>query len=184
MIDLGPDGEEAVRVVVMDGTGGVRWGGADSGDVDSRHVNEVSLRQLTQPVIAMLSGVCSPDARALVDACDLVVCADDVSFETADGLVDAQTALRQGWVSLCVPLGELQAQTDQLARELASKDPLALRFTKETLKRVPTIAWDAVLDFTSAQQAHIKALQAGQPSARATAIASFLAGKSKPGAGA
>ena len=87
-------------------------------------------------------------------------------------------------VTLSFTTEELEAQTYQLAHELAAKDPLALRFTKRTLQQVSAVPWDGILDYTTAQQAEIKSLQAGQPSARAKAIESFLAGKSKPGAGA
>jgi len=88
------------------------------------------------------------------------------------------------WATLSFPTSELEEQTYKLARELASKDPLILRFTKKTVQQVASIAWEDILSFTTAQQAEIKSLQAGQPSPRALAIESFLAGKSKPGAGA
>ncbi len=161
--------DEAVRVVVLRGNG-----------------PNASLRLLPQPLLAMVHGACNTATLALLEACDIVICADDASFAvpgSSSNALNAQAAQRQGLVSLCVPASELQGQTDQLARELAAKDALALRFTKQTLKRVPDIPWGEVLAFTSAKQAELKALQAGQPSARASAIASFLAGKSKPGAG-
>ena len=66
----------------------------------------------------------------------------------------------------------------------SAKDPRALCFTKRTLQQVSAVPWDSILDYTTAQQAEIKSLQAGQTSTRAKAIESFLAGKSKPGAGA
>jgi enoyl-CoA hydratase/carnithine racemase len=162
--------DEAVRVVVLRGNGPT-----------------ASLRKLVQPIVAMVHGACSADTLALLEACDIVICADDARFAvpgSSSNALNAQEAQRQGLVSLCVPTSELQAQTDQLARELSGKDAMALRFTKQTLQRVPNIPWAEVLAFTSAKQAELKALQAGQPSARASAIASFLAGKSKPGAGA
>ncbi len=96
---------------------------------------------------------------------------------------DGHEAERAGLVTRSVPAGELQAQTDALAAELAAKDPLALRFTKETLLHVGSMDWDAVLDFNAAKFAQLKALQAGRPSTRAALVESFLAGKSKPGLG-
>lgn len=96
---------------------------------------------------------------------------------------DGKEAQRNGLVTQSVPAPELQAQTYQLARELAGKDALALRFTKETLQHVADMSWDGVLSFTSAKFAELKSLQAGRPSSRATAVESFLAGKTKPGAG-
>lgn len=146
-----------------------------------------SLHSLPQPIIAMLHGACDTDTLAQIESCDIVICADDATFDLPGSpprSIHAQEAQHLGMVTLSVPASELQALTEQLARELAAKDALALRFTKETLQRVPNIPWDAVLAFTSTKQAELKALQAGRPSARASAIESFLAGKSKPGAGA
>ena len=127
------------------------------------------LRHMPQPIVAMVHGQAQAkvqdDMKAIWDACDIVF---------ADG----------DWATLSFPETELEEQTYKLARELATKDPLALRFTKKTVQQVASVAWDDILNFTAAQQAEIKSLQAGRPSARALAIESFLAGKSKPGAGA
>ena len=125
------------------------------------------LRQLPQPIVAMAHGPTKTAVKSILDVCDIVF---------ADGNGDE--------VTLSFPPEELEAQTYQLAHELAAKDPLALRFTKRTLQQVSAVPWDDILDYTTAQQAEIKSMQAGQPSARAKAIESFLAGKSKPGAGA
>ena len=162
--------DAAVRVVVVHGNG-----------------PNASLRKLAQPILAMVHGACDTDTLDLIEVCDIVICADDARFdvpESSSSCINAEEAQRKGLVSWCVPASELQAQTDTLARELSGKDALALRFTKQTLQRAPNIPWDEVLAFTSAKQAELKALQAGRPSARASAIESFLAGKSKPGAGA
>lgn len=129
----------------------------DAGDISVDDRADVAsaiegLRSLPQPIIAWVQGECVGAASELVEACDLVMDADAT-----------------------------EAQTYQLARALTAKDPLALRFTKRTLQQVGTVGWDDILAFTSAQQQEIKALQAGRPSARAQAIESFLAGKTKPG---
>lgn len=106
------------------------------------------------------------------------------SFHALSGRpFDGPEAERAGLVTRSVPAGELQAEVDALAAELAAKDPLALRFTKETLLHVGSMDWDAVLDFNAAKFAQLKALQAGRPSTRAALVESFLAGKSKPGLG-
>jgi hypothetical protein len=123
------------------------------------------LRQMPQPVVAMVVGQVPNGMKAIWDVCDIVF---------ADG----------DWATQSFPDSELEEQTYKLARELANKDALALRFTKKTVQQVASIAWDDILNFTTAQQAEIRSLQAGSPSARALAIESFLAGKSKPGAGA
>ena len=123
------------------------------------------LRHMPQPIVAMVQGKVQDDMKAIWDACDIVFAEGD-------------------WATLSFPVTELEEQTYKLARELATKDPLALRFTKKTVQQVASVAWDDILNFTTVQQAEIKSLQAGGPSARALAIESFLAGKSKPGAGA
>jgi enoyl-CoA hydratase/carnithine racemase len=123
-----------------------------------------ALRHMPQPIVAMAHGQVAETTQAILDACDIVFADDD-------------------WATLSFPLAELEAQTYKLANELAAKDPLALRFTKKTVQQVASVPWDGILHYTTAQQAEIKSLQAGQPSARAKAIESFLAGKSKPGAG-
>ncbi|AOB31476.1 hypothetical protein AKI39_13450 [Bordetella sp. H567] len=96
---------------------------------------------------------------------------------------DGAEAERNGLATRSLPAAELEAATYALAGELAAKDPIALRFTKETLRHVGAMSWDGVLSFTAAKFAELKTLQAGQPSTRAAAVESFLAGKSKPGLG-
>ena len=131
------------------------------------------LRQMPQPIVAMAHGSTKTAVKSILDVCDIVFADGD-----GDGDGDGDE------VTLSFPTEELEAQTYQLAHELAAKDPLALRYTKRTLQQVSAVPWDGILDYTTTQQAEIKSLQADQPSARAKAIESFLAGKSKPGAGA
>ncbi|GAA5234572.1 p-hydroxycinnamoyl CoA hydratase/lyase [Verticiella sediminum] len=96
---------------------------------------------------------------------------------------DGREAERNGLATHSLPAAELEAQTYALARELAAKDEIALRLTKETLLHVADMSWDGALSFTAAKFAELKALQAGRQSPRAGAIESFLAGKTKPGLG-
>ena len=170
------ESDEAVRVIVLL-ENGVQFEEASpvTATATATTLQETSsklaqcLRHMPQPIVAMVHGQAQAkvqdDMKAIWDACDIVF---------ADG----------DWATLSFPETELEEQTYKLARELATKDPLALRFTKKTVQQVASVAWDDILNFTTAQQAEIKSLQAGGPSARALAIESFLAGKSKPGAGA
>lgn len=161
--------DENVNVIVLRDEGeqfGASLGAADT-DPEVSHQLVQRLRDLPQPVVAMVHGQIHHQALALLQVCDIVL---------ATGQDD--------WATLSFPTSELEEQTYKLARELASKDPLILRFTKKTVQQVASIAWEDILSFTTAQQAEIKSLQAGRPSPRALAIESFLAGKSKPGAGA
>ncbi|MDB5621289.1 MAG: hypothetical protein JWQ24_5527 [Tardiphaga sp.] len=90
---------------------------------------------------------------------------------------------RNGLATLSFPATALDRETDTLVAGLLEKDPLALQFTKQTLRHVPGMGWDAVLDYNAAKFAQLKSMQAGRPSARAAAVESFLAGTSKPGLG-
>ena len=146
---------------------GESLGAAADTDPELSHQLVQRLRDLPQPIVTMVPRHIHDQALALLQACDIVL---------ATGQDD--------WATLSFPAPELEEQTYKLAHELASKDPLILRFTKKTVHQVASIAWEDILSFTTAQQAEIKSLQAGQPSPRALAIESFLAGKSKPGAGA
>lgn len=92
-------------------------------------------------------------------------------------------AERNGLATLSFPPADLDAETETLLAGLLEKDPLALQFTKQTLRHVSGMGWDAVLDYNAAKFAQLKSLQAGRPSARAAAVESFLAGTSKPGLG-
>ena len=162
--------DENVNAIVLRDEGeqfGASLGAAADTDEEVSHQLVQRLRDLPQPIVAMVPGQIHDQALAALQACDIVL---------ATGQDD--------WATLSFPASELEEQTYKLARELASKDPLILRFTKKTVRQVASIAWDDILSFTTAQQAEIKSLQAGRPSPRALAIESFLAGKSKPGAGA
>lgn len=162
--------DENVNVIVLRDEGeqfGASLGSAADTDPEVNHQFVQGLRDLPQPIVAMVHGQIHDQALAVLQACDIVL---------ATGQDD--------WATLSFPASELEEQTYKLARELASKDPLILRFTKKTVQQVASIAWEDILSFTTVQQAEIKSLQAGCPSPRALAIESFLAGKSKPGAGA
>ena len=162
--------DEAVNAIVLRDEGeqfGASLGAAAVTDTEVSHQLVQRLRDLPQPIVAMVPGHIHDQALAVLQACDIVL---------ATGQDD--------WATLSFPASELEEQTYKLARELAAKDPLILRFTKKTVQQVASIAWEDILSFTTAQQAEIKSLQAGRPSQRALAIESFLAGKSKPGAGA
>ncbi|QDM14755.1 hypothetical protein FNL55_01370 [Tardiphaga sp. vice352] len=114
----------------------------------------------------------------------LVMTRRSISQHALDGRpFDGIEAERNGLATLSFPSAELDGETGALLASLLEKDPLALQFTKQTLRHVPSMDWDAVLDYNAAKFAELKSLQAGRPSARAAAVESFLAGTSKPGLG-
>jgi enoyl-CoA hydratase/carnithine racemase len=97
---------------------------------------------------------------------------------------DTKEAQRVGLVTLSFLPEVLSQQIEALATSFCEKDALALQFTKETVAHVPSMTWDASVNFTAAKFAELKSRQAGETSTRAAAVASFLAGKTKPGKGA
>jgi enoyl-CoA hydratase/carnithine racemase len=97
---------------------------------------------------------------------------------------DTSEAQRLGLVTFSFLPEVLSQEVETLAISFCEKDALALQFTKETVAHVPSMTWDASVNFTAAKFAELKSRQAGETSTRATAVASFLAGKTKPGKGA
>src|SRR6059058_4628033 len=94
---------------------------------------------LGKPTIARVRGYTLAGGFGLALACDLVVAADDAQFGTPEvnvGLwpymltvrrVDAAEAERIGFVTKVVPVAELDAAVDELARDLASKSPAIVK---------------------------------------------------------
>jgi enoyl-CoA hydratase/carnithine racemase len=141
-------------------------------------------RALQQPVVAIVAGSCDAAGLAILDACDIVFAAEDAHFALpGQAPIDGREAERRGLVTLSFPANDLDRETETLARELAAKDPMAVRFTKQTLRSVGALDWDAVLAFNAAKVAELAALRAGKPSPQDLAVQSFLTGKSKPGLG-
>jgi enoyl-CoA hydratase/carnithine racemase len=121
---------------------------------------------LGKPTIARVRGYALAGGFGLACACDLVVAADDAIFGTPEidvGLwpymitvpllrtlppkrvlelmmtgrrVDAHEAERLGIVTRVVPVDELDAAVDELARTLASKSPLIMRWGRDSFYRV------------------------------------------------
>lgn len=98
-------------------------------------------------------------------------------------IFDGREAARTGLATLSFPGHVLRQETHSLATLLSEKDRLALQFTKETLAHVGAMSWDASVNFTAAKFAELKSRQSGEGSMRVSAVASFLAGQSKPGKG-
>jgi enoyl-CoA hydratase/carnithine racemase len=127
---------------------------------------------LGKPTIARVRGYALAGGFGLALACDLVVAADDAQFGTPEidvGLwphmvtvplvrsmppkkalelmmtgrrVDAAEAERIGFVTRVVPVTELDAAVDDLARALAAKSPVAMRLGRDAFYAV----WDAPAD--------------------------------------
>jgi len=130
-----------------------------------------------KPIIARVRGYALAGGFGLAMACDLVVASDDAQFGTPEidvGLwpymitvpllrvltvhqafdlmstgrrIDANEAQRLGLVNRVVPAAHLDATVDELARVLASKSPLTMRWGKRSLYRASEMSADAALEY-------------------------------------
>jgi trans-feruloyl-CoA hydratase/vanillin synthase len=92
---------------------------------------------------------------------------------------DGKVAAQIGFVNVAVPLAKLKDETMAVARELAAKDPLALKATKEGYRFSLEMTWDASMSFTSAKEFELVARQ--NDAWRTEGIGDFLKGEYKPG---
>jgi enoyl-CoA hydratase len=135
------------------------------------------LWSLGKPTIARVRGYALAGGFGLAMACDIVVAADDAVFGTPEinvGLwpymitvpllrsmpprvalelmatgrrVDADEALRIGFVNQVVSVRDLDGAVDELAHGLASKSPLIMRLGRDAFYRVLEMDADAALDY-------------------------------------
>ena len=92
---------------------------------------------------------------------------------------DGRKAAEIGWINVAVPLAELEAFTMKIAKELASKDPDALKATKDGYRFGLEMSWEASMSYTSAKEAELVLRQ--NDSWRTEGIGDFLQGKYRPG---
>jgi enoyl-CoA hydratase len=157
-----------------------------------------SIKECAKPVIAAVNGPAMGAGYALMVFCDIMLASDNafVSMPEIDvGLsggarmllelfpkskarrmfftgcrVSAQELHRLGVIEACVPRGELMEEAMKIAREIASKSPLAVRYAKEDINTIEelslrdayryeqniTIALSKTEDAREAQQAFIE----------------------------
>ena len=132
----------------------------------------LSLIRLPKPVIARVQGTATAAGCQLVASCDLAVASSDAKFATPGveiGLfcstpmvaisrnvprkrmmemlltgdpVDAETAADYGLVNSVVAPGELEAETDRLARRIAEKSALTIAIGKEAFYKQVEAGFD------------------------------------------
>jgi feruloyl-CoA hydratase/lyase len=95
--------------------------------------------------------------------------------------IDGRTAAEWGLVNEAVPLANLQARVEQLCRVLLQKNPVALKATKDAIRRVGEMTYDNAEDYlVRAQEAANSLDHVG----RKEAMKQFLDDRSfKPGLG-
>lgn len=92
-----------------------------------------------------------------------------------------ERAAQIGFVNYAVSLADLGEETMALARELATKDPRALKATKEAYRHSLGMGWEAAMDYASSKEAQVTL---GQGDAwRDEGIGRFMAGEYRPGLG-
>jgi enoyl-CoA hydratase/carnithine racemase len=139
-----------------------------------------TIHALPQPVIARVHGMATAAGCQLVAACDLVVASSEARFATPGvkiGLfcttpmvevtrsvgrkralemlltgtaIDAETAAEWGLVNRVVGPDELEAATDELARQIASASSLTVGLGKRAFYRQIDLGLDAAYDHCQA----------------------------------
>ena len=92
---------------------------------------------------------------------------------------DGREAARIGYINYAVPLEKLEDEVFGLAKELAAKDPEALRATKEGYRFALEMSWEASMSYTDAKEMELVMRQ--NDGWRTEGIGDFLAGKYRPG---
>lgn len=105
---------------------------------------------------------------------------DALYYALTGNSFDGKRAAEIGFVNYAVPLGRLKEETMALARNLASKDPIALKATKDAYRASLNITdWDTAMNYSTAKSAESSWHQNG--SWMEEGIGDFLEGKYRPG---
>jgi trans-feruloyl-CoA hydratase/vanillin synthase len=92
---------------------------------------------------------------------------------------DGKTAADIGLVNFAVPAARLREETLKVAREIAAKDPSALRTTKESYRFSLEMPWEAAMNFAMAKEEELQARQ--RVGWKEEGVGDFVKGKFKPG---
>lgn len=93
-----------------------------------------------------------------------------------------EEAARIGFINQSFPLAKLEEETMAIAREIASKDPVALQMTKDAYRHSLEMPLDAALNYIVAKEAEMTMKQGD--AWRSEGIKDFVAGEYRPGMGA
>ena len=95
---------------------------------------------------------------------------------------DGKRAAEIGFVNYAVPLARLRDDVLAIARTMATKDPEALRATKEAYRHSLSMDWDAAMSYSFAREQAVTLAQ--HDAWRKEGIGDFLQGRYRPGLGA
>src|SRR5216683_822328 len=174
--------DDAVRVVVLTGTGGAFCSGADVTELPSvegrmRTPEDVGnvlrneympmltrLRTMPKPVIAAMNGPAAGIGASYALACDLRIATPEAY------LLEAFINIR------LVPADRLEAEVRELAAHLVSQPRQALAAAKRAVNHALESSFEEALEFES----YLQEAQAASPEF-AEGVAAFLARRSKKG---
>ena len=92
---------------------------------------------------------------------------------------DGKEAARIGFVNYSVPLAQLRDDVLGLAREIAAKDPIATKTTKDAYRHSLDMGWEAAMNYSFAKERELTLLQ--NAAWREEGIGDFLGKKFRPG---
>jgi len=92
---------------------------------------------------------------------------------------DGKKAAEIGFVNYSVPLAQLEAETMAVAKEIAGKDPAALRATKDAYRHSLDMGWEAAMNYSAAKENELYLVQKG--AWVESGIGDFMKGLYKPG---
>jgi trans-feruloyl-CoA hydratase/vanillin synthase len=92
---------------------------------------------------------------------------------------DGRTAARIGFATFAVPLAKLREETMAVARDIAAKDPAALKATKDGYRFSLEMTWEASMNYTNAKEEELANMQ--RIGWKDEGVQDFVEGKFKPG---
>jgi trans-feruloyl-CoA hydratase/vanillin synthase len=110
---------------------------------------------------------------------NMVQSRDALFYAMTGRTFDGKKAAEMKFVNYSVPLARLEAETMAVARELAAKDPAALRGCKDGYRFSLEMSWEASMSYTSAKENEVFVAQKG--AWVESGIGDFVKGKYKPG---
>jgi enoyl-CoA hydratase/carnithine racemase len=171
----------------------------------------LAIRRHPAIFIAAVNGFALGGGSTLINVCDLAIAANEaqigmpeIGFATYPGMagpaaqimlprkraawmvltgqrVDGPTAERWGMVNLSVPLAELEAEAEALARHVAQFDAAALSESKAALDVIPTRINDFAGGFEFGRR--VNAAIAARSTGQREGLTRFARGEANPGQG-
>jgi len=104
---------------------------------------------------------------------------DALLYAMSGRTFDGKKASEMKFVNFSVPLAQLELETMKLAREIAAKDPAALRACKDGFRFSLEMSWEASISYTAAKEEEVAMAQNGEW--LKSGIGDFVKGQYKPG---